>query len=66
MRYFRVTPQRDVGRAFDGLGAAFVDLFALTHAVRDPQRFLSRDRFHPSDTGYAMLANALTPVLTRQ
>jgi lysophospholipase L1-like esterase len=47
-------------------GAAFVDLFALTHAVHDPQRFLSRDRFHPSDNGYAMLATALTPVLTRQ
>jgi lysophospholipase L1-like esterase len=54
---------RAAARAAD---AAFVDLFALTHALRDPQRFLSRDRFHPSDTGYAMLANALTPVLARE
>jgi lysophospholipase L1-like esterase len=63
------TAQRDnraVRTAAHAAGAAFVDLFALTHAVHDPQRFLSHDRFHPSDTGYAMLANALTPVLARE
>jgi lysophospholipase L1-like esterase len=62
------TAQRDnraVRTAARVAGAAFVDLFALTHAVHDPQRLLSRDRFHPSDTGYAMLAGALTPVLAR-
>jgi hypothetical protein len=32
-------------------GAAFVDLFALTDALHDPPRFLSRDRFYPSDAG---------------
>jgi lysophospholipase L1-like esterase len=64
-----VTAQRDnhaVRTAAHAAGAAFVDLFALTHALHDPQRYLSRDRFHPSDTGYAMLANALTPVLVRE
>jgi lysophospholipase L1-like esterase len=63
------TAQRDnraVRTAAHAAGAAFVDLFALTHALRDPQRFLSRDRFHPSDVGYAILASALTPVLARE
>jgi lysophospholipase L1-like esterase len=61
--------QRDnetVRAAAHAAGAVFVDLFALTHAVRDPQRFLSGDRFHPSDAGYTMLANALIPVLTSE
>jgi len=61
--------QRDnqaVRAAAHAAGAVFVDLFAVTHGVRDPQRFLSGDRFHPSDTGYAMLANALIPVLARE
>lgn len=52
-----------VRAAAHAVGAMFVDLFAITHAVHDPQRFLSGDRFHPSDTGYAMLAKALMPVL---
>jgi lysophospholipase L1-like esterase len=46
--------------------AAFVDLYATTlreHA--DVNRFLSEDRFHPSDAGYAELANALAPALLR-
>jgi lysophospholipase L1-like esterase len=62
------TAQRDnraARTAAHAAGAAFVDLFALTHAMHDPQRFLSRDRFHPSDAGYAMLANALISVLDR-
>lgn len=45
-------------------GAAFVDLYATTlrqHA--DVNRFLSDDRFHPSDAGYAALADALAPAL---
>ncbi len=47
-------------------GAAFVDLFAVTvHAHGDVGRFLSEDRFHPSDAGYRMLAAALSPVLLR-
>lgn len=46
--------------------AAFVDLYAVTsirHA--DESRFLSDDRFHPSDDGYATFANALVPVVLR-
>jgi lysophospholipase L1-like esterase len=60
-----VRAQRDdraVRAAAHAAGAGFVDLFALTHAVRTPDRFLSHDRFHPSDSGYAMLASALMPV----
>jgi lysophospholipase L1-like esterase len=46
--------------------AAFVDLFAVTTAARgNLDRFLSEDRFHPSDFGYARLADALTPALVR-
>lgn len=56
---------RTIRAAAHAAGAAFVDLFALTH-VHDPERFLSRDRFHPSDAGYAILTNALTPVLSRE
>ena len=44
-------------------GASFADLFAVTRTARDPERFLGRDRFHPSDIGYALLADALTPIL---
>lgn len=47
-------------------GAGFVDLYATTlreHA--DVNRFLSEDRFHPSDAGYAELADALAPALLR-
>jgi lysophospholipase L1-like esterase len=47
-------------------GAQFVDLYATTlrqHA--DVNRFLSEDRFHPSDAGYAELAAALAPALLR-
>jgi lysophospholipase L1-like esterase len=45
-------------------GAAFADLFAATaHPHADGSRYVSEDRFHPSDAGYAELANALAPVL---
>ena len=45
-------------------GAAFVDLYATTVREHgDVNRFLSEDRFHPSDAGYAELANALAPAL---
>lgn len=45
-------------------GATFVDLFAATVAHQG-NRFLSDDRFHPSDAGYAVLAGVLTPPLLR-
>jgi lysophospholipase L1-like esterase len=46
--------------------AAFVDLYATTLRARNEvNRFLSDDRFHPSDSGYAALAGALAPVLLR-
>lgn len=44
----------------------FVDLFGATRARRgDPARFLSDDRFHPSDAGHAAFADALAPALLR-
>jgi lysophospholipase L1-like esterase len=45
-------------------GARFADLYAATSAKRaDINAYLSDDRFHPSDAGYAALAAVLTPVL---
>jgi lysophospholipase L1-like esterase len=46
--------------------AGFVDLYAVT-SIRhsDESRFLSDDRFHPSDEGYATFADALAPVVLR-
>ncbi len=47
-------------------GAQFVDLFAATRARRaDATRFLSDDRFHPSDAGHAAFADVLAPALLR-
>jgi lysophospholipase L1-like esterase len=47
-------------------GATFVDLYAATgRANVEGNRFLSDDRFHPGDTGYAVLAAVLTPALLR-
>ncbi|MDQ6941320.1 MAG: SGNH/GDSL hydrolase family protein [Candidatus Eremiobacteraeota bacterium] len=46
--------------------AAFVDLYATTLRQHGAvNRFLSEDRFHPSDAGYAELADALSPALLR-
>jgi lysophospholipase L1-like esterase len=47
-------------------GATFVDLYATTVREHgDMNRYLSEDRFHPSDAGYAELADALAPALLR-
>ena len=47
-------------------GAEFVDLYATTLRQHgDVNRFLSEDRFHPSDAGYVQLADALAPALLR-
>jgi lysophospholipase L1-like esterase len=45
-------------------GARHVDFFTITarHIGHDEQ-FFSRDRFHPSDAGYALLRAALLPAL---
>ena len=53
-----------VRRAANVAGARFVDFYAVTRAQRrDEGRFFSRDRFHPSDAGYALLSTELLPVL---
>jgi lysophospholipase L1-like esterase len=47
-------------------GAIFVDLYAATVRERgNVNRFLSDDRFHPGDPGYAVLAAVLAPALLR-
>jgi lysophospholipase L1-like esterase len=43
--------------------AAFVDLFGVTRARRDDRGFICLDRFDTWDSGYGLLAAALTPVL---
>jgi lysophospholipase L1-like esterase len=55
---------RAVATATRRAGATFVDLFAAT-VKHQGNRFLSDDRFHPSDAGYAVLAAVLTPPLLR-
>jgi lysophospholipase L1-like esterase len=51
--------------AASSAGAAYLDLYGVSRAQRDAARFLGRDRFHPSDRGYALFTNALAPVLER-
>jgi lysophospholipase L1-like esterase len=47
-------------------GATFVDLYAATGSANlEGSRFLSDDRFHPGDAGYAALAAVLAPALLR-
>ena len=55
----------DAARAAARLAdARFADVYAATNAARGRlDSYLSDDRFHPSDAGYAALAAALTPVL---
>lgn len=54
---------RAVARRFR---AAFADLYAVTtRSHGSVNRFLSDDRFHPSDAGHAALAAVLAPVLLR-
>jgi lysophospholipase L1-like esterase len=65
VRHASVANDRAVRAAARAAGASFVDLFAASRSMRDADRFLGRDRFHPSDAGYAILTNVLTPVLER-
>ncbi len=44
-------------------GASYVDFYAITSGHGSDGRFFSRDRFHPSDAGYALLSAAFVPVL---
>ena len=54
---------RAVARRF---GASYADLYtATTRSHGSVNRFLSDDRFHPSDAGHAALAAVLAPVLLR-
>ncbi len=47
-------------------GLAFADLYGATRSHRgEIGRLLSDDRFHPSDAGHAVFADALAPVLLR-
>jgi lysophospholipase L1-like esterase len=54
---------RAVRAAAHATGAAYVDLFALTHHHSDPATFLAADRFHPSDAGHREIAAAVVPIV---
>jgi acyl-CoA thioesterase I len=56
---------RAIRSAASASGAAFIDLYALTHALVDATHYLGRDRFHPSDRGYTLFSRALEPALER-
>lgn len=59
----RAVAAREKAAARDA-GASYVDLGAKTGpAFRADPRMLSRDRFHPSDAGYALWAQALLPAV---
>jgi acyl-CoA thioesterase-1 len=65
IRTLAVDDDRAVRHAAQPAGATFVDLFGVSTRQVDPARFLGRDRFHPSDRGYALLEAVLTPALER-
>lgn len=55
---------RAVHAAARGAQAAFVDLYGASYRLRtDAKAFLSADRFHPSDAGYARFAELLVAAL---
>ncbi len=54
---------RAVRAAARAVGAGFADFYAISHRAAGNDRFLSGDRFHPSDTGYALLSAELVPAL---
>ena len=55
---------RAVRHAAHTAHARFVDFYAVAHRQRDgDEHFFSRDRFHPSDAGYALLRAELEPAL---
>ena len=58
------TDNDEARRAAAGVGAVFVDLFALGKRI-DPARDLSADNFHPNDAGYAAIAQYAQPVVLR-
>lgn len=64
IRALSAADDRAVRAAARATHAAFVDFFALTQRQRySDGRFFSRDRFHPSDAGYALLSAELWPAL---
>jgi lysophospholipase L1-like esterase len=52
-------------RAAAAEGASFVDLFAFTQRESASADFFSSDDFHPSDAGYARLADFALPPIER-
>jgi lysophospholipase L1-like esterase len=57
---------RVVEREARAIGAQVVDTFASSELLRkEPGRYLSRDQFHPSDAGYAAIAERAWPVVSK-
>lgn len=54
-----------VRRSARAAGAAYVDLFTITRRLGTNPAFFSSDDFHPSDAGYAHLADAAMPVVLK-
>ncbi|GAC1307356.1 MAG: SGNH/GDSL hydrolase family protein [Vulcanimicrobiaceae bacterium] len=53
-----------VAREARRVAAPVVDLFGFSmRATKDPARYLSADRFHPSDDGHAAIADAAWPIV---
>jgi len=65
IRRLAVEDDRAVREAAAKHGADYVDLFAVTNGLRDPAVFLSADRFHPSDSGHAVISAAVLGVFLR-
>ncbi|MEY2398172.1 MAG: hypothetical protein QOJ00_1346 [Actinomycetota bacterium] len=55
---------KDISRRF---GTQYVDIFTATSAAfrANPAGLLAADNFHPSDAGYALWADAITPAVAR-
>ena len=65
MRRIEAADNRAIAATARRAGAPLFDLYALSHKTlaANTARFLSPDRFHPSDEGYAAIAHAAWPAV---
>jgi lysophospholipase L1-like esterase len=59
---------REVKRVARAKGVRYVNLFAATSKPfrSDPSRYFAADKYHPSDAGYGLWADAVAPVVGRR